>query len=225
MMDLLPGEHLELLDENLQLIVSPAYTFTTDSLLLARFAAIRRHETACDLGTGCGVIPLLWCAEKTGRLTAVDVQENACAQLERSLALNHLEDRVTVVHADLRQKHPLLPAGGFDLVTMNPPYYAAGTGKQSATDSDRLAKHEAACTLEDAVIAAQRLLRFGGRFCLCQKPERLTDVLCALRAHNLEPKRLRFASHRADTAPFLLLIEAKHGGNPGVRIEELLTLR
>ena len=225
MMDLLPGEHLELLDENLQLIVSPAYTFTTDSLLLARFAAIRRHETACDLGTGCGVIPLLWCAEKTGRLTAVDVQENACAQLERSLALNHLEDRVTVVHADLRQKHPSLPAGAFDLVTMNPPYYAAGTGKQSATDSDRLAKHEAACTLEDAVIAAQRLLRFGGRFCLCQKPERLTDVLCTLRVHKLEPKRIRFAAQTAQKAPFLVLVEARRGGNPGVRVEDLLTLQ
>lgn len=225
MQTLLPDEHLEQLDGNLQLIVSPAYTFTTDSLLLARFAAIRSHETACDLGTGCGVIPLLWCAGKTGEITAVDVQETACTQLERSLSLNGLKDRVTVVCADLRQKHPLLPAGAFDLVTMNPPYYAAGTGKQSATDSERLAKHEAACTLEDAVTAAARLLKNGGRFCLCQKPERLTDVLCTLRAHRLEPKRIRFAAQSAQKAPFLVLVEARHGGNPGVRVEDLLTLQ
>ena len=225
MQTLLPDEHLEQLDGNLQLIVSPAYTFTTDSLLLARFAAIRSHETACDLGTGCGVIPLLWCAGKTGEITAVDVQETACVQLERSLSLNGLKDRVTVVCADLRQKHPLLPAGAFDIVTMNPPYYAAGTGKQSRDSSGRLAKHETACTLEDAVTAAARLLKNGGRFCLCQKPERLTDVLCALRAHRLEPKRIRFAAQSAQKAPFLVLVEARHGGNPGVRVEDLLTLQ
>ena len=225
MQTLLPDEHLEQLDEALHLIVSPAYTFTTDSLLLARFAAIRSRETACDLGTGCGVIPLLWCAEKTGEITAVDVQEAACAQLERSLSFNGLKDRVTIVCADLRQKHPLLPAGAFDLVTMNPPYYAAGTGKQSRDNSDRLAKHETACTLEDAVAAAARLLQNGGRFCLCQKPERLTDVLCTLRAHRLEPKRIRFAAQSAQKAPFLVLVEARHGGNPGVRVEDLLTLQ
>lgn len=225
MQTLLPDEHLEQLDGNLQLIVSPAYTFTTDSLLLARFAAIRRHETACDLGTGCGVIPLLWCAGKTGEITAVDVQETACTQLERSLSLNGLKDRVTVVCADLRQKHPLLPVGAFDLVTMNPPYYAAGTGRQSRDSSGRLAKHETACTLEDAVTAAARLLKNGGRFCLCQKPERLTDVLCTLRTHRLEPKRIRFAAQSAQKAPFLVLVEARHGGNPGVRVEDLLTLQ
>ena len=218
-------ERLEPLGNGLELIVSPAYTFTTDSLLLARFAAIRSHETACDLGTGCGVIPLLWCAGKTGEISAVDVQETACVQLERSLSLNGLEDRVTVVCADLRQKHPLLPAGAFDLVTMNPPYYAAGTGKQSRDSSGRLAKHETACTLEDAVTAAARLLKNGGRFCLCHKPQRLTDVLCTLRAHRLEPKRIRFAAQSAQKAPFLVLVEARHGGNPGVRVEDLLTLQ
>ena len=225
MIALFPGERLETFDGGLRLIVSPAYTFTTDSLLLARFAAIRKTETACDLGTGCGVIPLLWCAGKTGKITAVDVQETACAQLERSLALGGLEDRVTVVCADLRQKHPALPAGAFDRVTINPSYYAAGTGKQSRDGSDRLAKHETACTLEDAVTAAARLLKNGGRFCLCQKPERLTDVLCILRAHKLEPKRIRFAAQTAQKAPFLVLVEARRGGNPGVRVEELLTLQ
>lgn len=225
MQTLLPDEHIEQLDETLRLIVSPAYTFTTDSLLLARFAAIRDRETACDLGTGCGVIPLLWCAGKTGRLTAVDVQEKACAQLNRSLALSGLEDRVTVVCADLRQKHPLLPSGTFDLVTINPPYYAVGTGKQSRESSDRLAKHETACALEDAVTAAARLLKNGGRFCLCQKPERLTDVLCTLRVHRLEPKRIRFAAQTAQKAPFLVLVEARRGGNSGVRVEAPLVLQ
>ena len=218
-------ERLEPLGNGLELIVSPAHTFSADSLLLAEFAAIRKNDTACDLGTGSGIIPLLWCKGESGPITAADIQEKACEQLKKTIALNGLQNRVTVVCADLRQKHPLLPAGGFDLVTMNPPYYAAGTGKESAEESGRLARHETTCTLEDAVAAAARLLKNGGRFCLCQKPERLTDVLCTLRAHRLEPKRLRFAVHAAGKAPFLVLVEAKRGANPGLKIEPLLVLQ
>ena len=87
-----------------------------------------------------------------------------------------------------------------------------------------MAKHEISCTLEDAAVAAARLLRFGGRFCLCQKPERLTDVLCTLRAHKLEPKRIRFAAQTAQKAPFLVLVEARRGGNPGLNVEAPLFL-
>ena len=225
MIALFPGERLEPLGDGLQLVVSPAHGFSIDAILLADFAAIRKTDKACDLGTGCGIIPLLWCKGESGLITAVDLQETACSQLEKTLVLNGLEDRVTVVRADLREKHPALPAGAFDLVTMNPPFFAAGTGKDSAAQSDHLARQETACTLEDAAMAAARLLRFGGRFCLCHRPERLTDVLCTLRAHKLEPKRLRFASHSAETAPFLLLVEARRGGKPGLRLEAPLVLQ
>lgn len=222
--NLLPGERLEPLGGGLQLVVSPAHGFSIDSLLLAAFAAIRKTDRACDLGTGCGIIPLLWCKGESGPITAAELQETACAQLQKSLALNGLEDRVAVVHADLREAHPALPAGAFDLVTMNPPFFVAGTGKNSAAESDRIARQETACTLEDAAGAAARLLKNGGRFCLCHRPERLTDVLCTLRSHRLEPKRLRFAAHSAETAPFLVLVEARRGGNPGLRVEAPLFL-
>lgn len=221
MAELLPGERLETFNDGLRLIVSPQHTFCEDSLLLAAFSGIGRHETACDLGTGCGVVPLLWCRGESGRITAVDLQETACDQLRRSLVLNRLDDRVSVVCADLRQKHPLLPPGMFDLVTINPPYYAVGTGRLSKADSDRIARHETTCTLEDAVTAAARLLKNGGRLCLCHKPERLTDVFCVLREQKLEPKRLQFVSQSAQKAPWLALVEARRGGKPGLKVEEL----
>ena len=222
---LLPDEHLEPLGGGLRLVVSPAHIFSTDSILLSHFSEIRKRDTACDLGTGSGVIPLLWCKRETGPVTAVDIQEKACAQLAKSLALNHLEDRITVVHADLREKHPLLPWGSFDLVTMNPPYFAAGAGIESLANSDRLTRHETECTLEDAVQTAAKLLRFGGRFCLCQKPERLSDVTFALREAKLELKRLRFVAQKEGRAPWLFLAEGKRGAKPGVRVEPQLMLQ
>ncbi len=225
MITLLPDEHLEPLGGGLQIVVSPAHIFSTDSILLAHFADIRKRDVACDLGTGSGIIPLLWCKKETGAITAVDIQEKACAQLEKSLALNGLAHRISAVHTDLREKHPLLPLASFDLVTMNPPYQALGTGIESSANSDKCARHETTCTLEDAANAAARLLRFGGRFCLCQKPERLSDVIVALRQAKLEVKRLRFVVQQEGRAPWLFLAEGKRGGKPGLRVEPQLVLQ
>jgi len=88
----------------------------------------------------------------------------------------------------------------------------------------RTARTEEACTLEDICRTAGRLLRWGGAFCLVHKPERLTDLLCALRENGLEPKRLRLVSPRWDRAPSLLLAEARRGGRPGLRVEPPLIL-
>lgn len=225
MPNLLPDEHLEPLGGGLRLVVSKAHIFSTDSILLAHFSAIRKHDTACDLGTGSGILPLLWCKGESGPITAVDIQEKACEQLKKTIALNGLKNRITVVQTDLRQKHPALPWGTFDLVTMNPPYQAAGSGIESTAGSDKIARHETACTLEDAAAAASHLLRFGGRFCLCHKPERLADILCTLREQKLEAKRVRFVAQKEGTAPWLVLVEGKRGAKPGLRVEKTLVLQ
>ena len=65
----------------------------------------------------------------------------------------------------------------------------------------------------------KRQLRYGGRFCLCHRPERLADVICALREAGLEPKRLRLVQQRPASAPWLLLAEGRRGGKPGLRVE------
>lgn len=225
MPDLLPDEHLEPLGGGLRLVVSKAHIFSTDSILLAHFSNIRKHDAACDLGTGSGIIPLLWCKGESGPITAVDIQAKACAQLEKTIALNALQDRIRVVQTDLRQKHPALPWGTFDLVSMNPPYQAAGSGIESTAGSDKIARHETTCTLADAAKAASHLLRFGGRFCLCHKPERLADILCTLREQKIEAKRIRFVAQKEGTAPWLVLVEGKRGAKPGLRVEKTLILQ
>lgn len=206
----------------IDVFVSDAHGFGTDAVLLARFAAPSPHTVCCDLGSGCGVIPLLWCKQPTGPLTAVELQPDAAAQIERAVEANGLGARLRVLCADLRALQGLLDAGSFDLVTMNPPYNAAGAGLLSAEQSDQLARHETACTPQDLCRSAARLLKFGGRFCVCVRPERLTDYLCAMRQHGLEPKRLRPVAKRPERAPWLLLLEGRRGGKPGMRMEPAL---
>ena len=101
----------------------------------------------------------------------------------------------------------------------NPPYFPAGSGASAEGEARRNAREECTCTLEDVCAAAKRVLRYGGRFALVHRAERLTDVLCAMRESGIEPKRLRFLAKSAASAPSLLLVEGKRGGKSGLVIE------
>lgn len=195
----------------------------TDTFLLSSLPRLKPGLRVCDLGSGTGLLGLLLLQRQADlTVTGVELQPEAAALLERAAAENGLTGRLTVRRGDLREIRSLLPAGDFDLVVCNPPYYAPNAGK--LPQALRAARTETACTLEDVCRAAGWLLRWGGSFCLVHKPERLTDLLCALRSAGLEPKRLRTAVRRAEDAPSLVLAEARRGGRPGLTWEPPLIL-
>lgn len=219
---LLPGEHIETLGGGLKLIVSQTHTFGTDALLLAAFAAPSARTRAVDLGTGCGIIPFYWLRDGLCEsIAAVDVQSGAYSQLERSVKLNSA-GKITPVLADLRSIETHLPHGGFDLVTMNPPYTKEGGGIISSGESDKIARHGTMCDLDDVARSAAYLLKFGGRLCVCLKPGRMAEMFEAMSRAKIEPKRLRLVSQRDGCAPWLCLIEGKYGRRPGLTVEREL---
>ena len=182
-----------------------------DALALGEFASVRPGWRVCDLGTGSGVLFLLLARRVEGlALTGVEIAPLSARTARENLDANGLAGEVLC--ADLRAA--VLPAGGFDLVVSNPPYFPVGSGRSGGP-----ARSEELCTLAELCAAAGRLVKNGGRFALCHRPERLVDVLCALRANNLEPKRLKLAAHGPDHPPCLLLVEAVKQGKPGVSIE------
>jgi tRNA1(Val) A37 N6-methylase TrmN6 len=222
MQNLKASEHIEYIDGSLKLVVSDSHTFGTDALLLAAFSAPKRKNTVCDFGTGCGIIPFYWLREGVERVHAVEIQSLACDQLTRSIEMNSLEERFSLYNSDLRELKGKLEAGIFDLVTMNPPYTAEGHGIISKTAADKIARHETSLELTDVFLSASRLLKFGGRMCICLRPERLTEAMTGMREAKIEPKRLRFVSQRDGKAPWLFLLEGKKGRNPGLIVEREL---
>lgn len=199
---------------------------STDSFLLGAFPRLKRNMNVCDLGAGSGLLSLLLLARETSlRVTNVEIQERACALARRNAALNQLSQQITVLQADLTQPKELPTASTFDLIITNPPYFPTETGEISGNVARRTARSECACTLTDLCAAAMRLLRSGGQFCLVFRTERMVELLSTLRAHRLEPKRLRFVQNKTDSAPILLLLEARKDGHEGLRIEPPLILR
>ena len=195
----------------------------TDSFLLSSLPRLSSGLRVCDLGCGTGLLGLLLLQRQPD--LRVDIQPRAIALAEKAAVENGLTDRLTFQCADLRQIRHGFPTGCFDLAVCNPPYYPPGSGKTSADASRRTARSETQASLTDICAAAAYLLRWGGKFCLVHKPERLADVICALRDAGMEPKRLRFVQNRAETAPSLFLIEGCRGGKPGVDIQPPLLLQ
>ncbi len=215
------NEKTEPLGCGMRIIVSDEHKFWTDTVLLAHFAAPGKNDKACDLGSGCGPIPLIWLRNNAPRfVSAVEIQENACDMLKRSIEMNSLSEKIEVVCSDLRELKGKLQSGSYNLVVCNPPYKADGAGIKSSNSAQLIARHESMCTMDDITDAASRLLNFSGRLCMCQRPERLCDVIVSMRSHDIEPKRLRFVQQRPGKAPKLFLIEGKKGGRPGGMIVE-----
>ena len=202
-----------------QVAVSAVHTFGADALLLSDFAAPARGERVCDLGTGCGAIALRLCAAgQPAAVHGIDISPDAIALAERSAAALPADARVrpTFAVGDWHTPTALGAPGSFDRVVCNPPYFPPDSGGISADPARRIARHEQPGTLAAVCGAAAWLLRNGGKFCLCHRPEQLPRVLAALSAAGLEPKRLRPVQRRADTPPWLFLLEARKGGHPGL---------
>ena len=208
--------HREPLGGGLFIYVTDSYHFTTDTILLANFSLQRGAKRCADLGTGCGTIPLLWLRENPLlQIDAVELQEDACALARRSAEENGLSDRVNILSADLRDLKGRLPFGCYDVVACNPPYKPAGSGIQNPESRRLIARHETECTTDDICESAARLLQFGGRFCVCQRPERLADLMDSMRRFDIEPKTLRLVQQRTTKAPKLFLLEGRKGGSRG----------
>lgn len=215
--------NIESLGNGVFAFLSKIHTFGTDAFLLADFADMKKRETACDLCSGCGIIPLLMLRKELNNpVTAVEIQEDACVLMNQSASKSNLQDKLNIINADLKEIKNIIPAGTFDLLTVNPPYFPVGSGYDCDDEPHRLIRSEAGCTLADIVRQTAWLLRSGGRMCMCHRPERLTDIICLMRENRIEPKRLRFVAKNENCAPWLILIEGKKDARPHINIEKTL---
>lgn len=219
----------EPLGGGVEIQVSAEHRFCTDTVLLAHFSLPRPGEVCVDLGTGCGAIPLLWATRaKPSRIYGVEVQPEAVEIARASVLRNRLDGRVTILQQDLtdwpglREKLQPEEAGAFHLVSCNPPYSVLGNGSASSIQAQATARHECLCTFDDVAATAERLLRWGGRFCFCLRPERLAEACATVQRHGMEPKRLRLVQQRPGKSPFLFLLQAVRGGRPGLTVDPVL---
>lgn len=197
-----------------------------DSVVLANFVNTKTKEKILDLGTGCGIIPLLIYDEnKDNSIYAVEIQEKLADLAKRNVILNHLENHVFVINDDIKNLKKQFLGEFFDVITVNPPYIPVGKGKFSATDEQLLARHEINMTLENIASISSYLLKKRGRFYLVHRADSLIPVTMALKNNRLEPKILKFIYTVKNNNARRFLLEARKEGGSELKVPAPLFLK
>ena len=196
------------------------FCFGMDAVLLSGFARVKQGEKAIDLATGTGIIPILLEAKYEGEhYTGLEIQDEMADMAARSVALNHLEEKVSIVKGDIKEASRLFGAASFDVVTSNPPYMNDAHGLKNPDLPKAISRHEVLCTLDDVTREAARLLRPGGRFYMVHRPHRLIEIITALTKYKLEPKRMKMVHPFVEKDANMVLIEAVRGGKSMIKVE------
>lgn len=201
------------------------FCFGMDAVLLSGFVHVKLGEAAIDLGTGTGIIPILLEAKTKGkRFVGLEIQEESADMANRSVIYNELQDRIQIVHGDIKEASTLFGKASFNVVTTNPPYMNDNHGIKNPELPKAIARHEILCSLEDVIRESAYLLKENGRFYMVHRPFRLVEIITIMTKYHLEPKRMKLVCPYQNKEPNMVLIEGLKGGKSGIKIEAPLVV-
>lgn len=221
-MQLRNNERLDYVNDDIELIQNTeGLTFGTDALLLAGYID-GRYKIGTELGGGTGIISMLLLTRgKVQNIKCLEIQDEYSELIKRNAEHNRLADRLTAICTDVRD---YVPDGECELVFSNPPYMKVESGKANLSDKKNIARHEVAGTVYDFCKSGAKMLKYGGSFAVVYRCDRLIDLIDAMRAAKLEPKRMTFVHANTESAPSMVLIEAKKGGKCSIKVTRPLVI-
>lgn len=196
------------------------YRFSIDSILLAGYIRPKKESRLMDLGCGCGIISLMLAYRFPAlRFYGVEIQPSLASLARQNVMENKMDDRVRILERDMKALTQKISRGPMDIIFCNPPFGRACSGRINPNAERALARHEIKVSLKEITAVTRRMLRTGGRFFIIFPAERITDLLCRMRADQIEPKRIRMVHSFETDSPKRILVEGIAGGQPGTSID------
>jgi tRNA1Val (adenine37-N6)-methyltransferase len=197
------------------------YRFTSDSVLLSRFAKPKKGDKVADFCAGSGIVAFHFYALHKDKFpdmpcTLFELQEELIALSKKTAQYNGFEN-FTFEQGRL-QDIPKAYHEKFSLVLCNPPYERGGLDNDEYHKA--ICRKELTITLKEIARAASYALKFGGRLCMLHRADRLAEVCYTLKECGLEVKKLQFVGGRYASKPYLIMVEAVKGGKPHTEILE-----
>lgn len=213
-------ERLEdLLIDNLKIFQDDElYCFTSDAVLLSKFATVKKGDKVADFCSGSGIVGLnLYAHNKcVESLTLFEMQPELFNLSKKSIEYNNLHGKVfakNVKVQDIDKRYNEY----FSLIVCNPPYMEKDCGFSNEEYRIAVCKEEIELTLAELVKAVSKSLKFKGRFALVHRADRLAEIFYEMKKNNIEPKRMQLVAPK-NKKPYLVLIEGVKGGKKGIEI-------
>ncbi len=222
-MELKENERIDDLQlNNLKIIQnSKWFCFGIDSIILSNFAKeMHKNSKVLDLGTGNGILAIL-VSEKVenSKIIGIEVQEEVADMAKRSVELNNLEQRITIINSNIKE---IKYNNEFDAVITNPPYKETNTGLMNENQVKLISRHEIKGTLEDFIRKSSEALKDRGSLYMVNRPERIIDIFEYCRKYKLEPKKLQMVYSKIGGKPNLILVKAVKNANKYLKVEKPL---
>lgn len=200
------------------------YRFTSDAVRLSYFATVKKDDTVADFCSGSGIVGLhlLGLNKVIKSVTLFEMQKPLYDLSVKSIEYNNLKDKVFAVNTRLQDIGSEYNEK-FSLIVCNPPYMKKDSGAVNEKDEIAVCRCEITLELNELIDAVSKCLKFGGRFAVVHRAERLVDVMEYLRKKNIEPKRLQLVAS-GDKEPYLFMLEAVKGGKKGLKVLKTLVL-
>ena len=201
------------------------YRFSIDAVLLEHFISARHSSQGIELGTGSGVISILLAKRLSNvQIKAVELQKTLADRAKRNVKLNGLEDRIEIIHKNIKELKEIYATNSFNFVYTNPPFRKPKTGRMSIDRERAIARHEIEISLQELISTTSYLLKHSGRFYLIYHPFRLVELISFLKESRLEPKRMRFVHSKKGDEAKMVMIEAVKGSGTWLKIDPPLYL-
>lgn len=213
----------QLIKNGIKIIQSDqVFSFSLDAVLLADFAKVKSQANRhlVDLCAGNGAVGLFLSTKTKGYIDLVEIQPKLADLAQRSVHLNHLDDRVRVHVFNLKEAPQRLGSDRFDVVTCNPPYFVDQPASlKNPNPYLAIARHELKTNLNEVLASSSHLLKTKGHLYLVHRPDRLPEILQTCQHYRLAPKKLRFVHPKQGREANMVLLEAmKDGRDNGLKV-------
>lgn len=199
---------------------SEMFNFSLDSILLPNFVTLnKKAKTILDIGCGNLPISLILTTKTTAHITAVEIQKDVYDIALKNLSLNNLEDKISLINADIRNLYTDFETESFDIIVCNPPFFKVNQNSHfNKNDYKTIARHEVNLNLDDIFKISRKLLKNNGNVAIVHRPERLIDIIDSMKKYNITPKKIQLVYPKKDKEANILLIEGTKNGKSGVKI-------
>lgn len=196
------------------------FSFSLDSVLLANFVTLNKNiSNILDIGCGNAPIPMILSTKTFASITGVEIQKSVYDLAVKSVSINNLSDRISLINCDINNYAASLESDQFDVITCNPPFFKVSECSNfNSSEYKKIARHEVKLNLDQLFMISRKLLKNGGVVAVVHRTDRLIDIILSMRSNNIEPKRIQLVYSHVGDESNMVLVEGSKNGRPGLKI-------